>query len=311
MRRNCGISIQILLACSVFFFLPLAASATTQYPHIHTMDHHDVVYRQLQDDISRFNKAISRGKEPGPLTLYSVTVSKPQTLYTVAARLNLPYDALASLNGLDNPVKFHGEATLIVPGMPGIFVPHRPTGQFSRLLTAYFDKEKHTAYSRELVFHKNGSIEKGKFLIDRRFPSIVRAYFLKILFTYPLKEGILTSHYGNRINPVTGNFTHHNGIDIAAPQNSAVYAARAGTVITVQYDSILGNHVVIQHSGKYQTVYGHLRTFSIQNDDRVAAGDQIGTVGSTGMSTGPHLHFEIRSFGSPIDPEKLLPEGTK
>lgn len=112
--------------------------------------------------------------------------------------------------------------------------------------------------------------------------------------------------------PATGqisrNFTvGHEGIDIAAPRFSPIIATASGAVSDVGWDSLYGNYVVITHDENYSTFYGHLNSFNAKKDDRVSGGSIIGTVGSSGKSTSPHLHYEIRFRGRPVDPTGYIP----
>lgn len=107
-----------------------------------------------------------------------------------------------------------------------------------------------------------------------------------------------------RINPVDGVVRPHNGIDIAATQGSPVVAAMDGLVITAARSDTLGNYVVIDHGNGIITRYGHMERLLV-NKRKVTRGEQIGTVGSTGRSSGPHLHYELLVNGKPIDPTNL------
>lgn len=134
--------------------------------------------------------------------------------------------------------------------------------------------------------------------------------------------------YDNRLNdskrdenlphllPVIGQISQkfnetHKGIDIAAPMYSPIIAAAGGKVISVGWDSLYGNYVVIEHSINYKTFYGHLNSIFVKYGDMVSAGKIIGTLGSTGKSTSPHLHYEVIFQGQPVDPMVYLPENQK
>jgi murein DD-endopeptidase MepM/ murein hydrolase activator NlpD len=99
----------------------------------------------------------------------------------------------------------------------------------------------------------------------------------------------------------------HYGIDIAAPQFSPVIAAASGMVNGTGWDSLYGNYVVVEHNQNYSTFYGHLNSIAVLDGGRVNGGQVIGTVGSTGKSTSPHLHYEVRFRNEPVDPVGYLP----
>jgi murein DD-endopeptidase MepM/ murein hydrolase activator NlpD len=99
----------------------------------------------------------------------------------------------------------------------------------------------------------------------------------------------------------------HTGIDLAAPTGTPVYPAREGQVKETGYSEVYGNFILLQHSGDWQTLYGHLNSINVQLNQTVSYGMILGAVGSTGQSTGPHLHFEIRNRGIPRNPDSLLP----
>ncbi len=110
----------------------------------------------------------------------------------------------------------------------------------------------------------------------------------------PLKNITVYSPYGKRNITVNDkSYWWHNGVDLKAPLNTPVYAVDEGKVMIATYNNSYGYYVVLYH-GKYGTLYSHLRNYTVNSNDRVKAGDIIGYSGSSGDSTGPHLHFEIR-----------------
>lgn len=118
----------------------------------------------------------------------------------------------------------------------------------------------------------------------------------------PLIGAHLTSRYGMRWHPIRGGYRAHRGIDLAAPAGSPIYAPAAGVVSGAGWAGGYGISVILEHGGGLQTRYGHMSSFVVAVGQSVAAGSVIGYVGSTGLSTGPHLHYEIRSNGQSIDP---------
>ena len=114
----------------------------------------------------------------------------------------------------------------------------------------------------------------------------------------PTKGGVNTSSYGMRIHPVTGKSKMHTGLDIGAATGTNIVAAEAGTVIVSTYESGYGNYIVISHGGGMTTLYAHCSARLASVGQKVTRGQLIGKVGSTGLSTGPHLHFEVRINGA-------------
>ncbi len=124
-------------------------------------------------------------------------------------------------------------------------------------------------------------------------------------FSWPL-TGPITSPFGWRENPFGGGPEFHPGIDIGVPIGTTVCAAAAGTVIMAQWYGGYGNYVLIDNGNHYSTGYGHLSAIYVSVGQVVKKGQAIAASGSTGYSTGPHLHFEIRYYGKPIDPAPRL-----
>jgi murein DD-endopeptidase MepM/ murein hydrolase activator NlpD len=118
--------------------------------------------------------------------------------------------------------------------------------------------------------------------------------------------GPITSPYGYRTHPIFGDERLHTGIDIAAGYGAPVVAADSGTVVFAGVMSGYGNVIAIDHGGGLGTTYNHLSAFYVGTGQRVARGSSIGAVGCTGYCTGPHLHFEVRINGSPVDPMPYL-----
>jgi len=117
----------------------------------------------------------------------------------------------------------------------------------------------------------------------------------------------LTSHFGNRVDPFTGHLAMHEGIDFSADLGTAVIAAAPGLVIRSEWDPSFGNVVEIKHAENFMTRYAHLNKRLVSHNSHVQGGYRIGEVGSTGRSTGPHLHYEIFHYGKVINPAKVLP----
>ena len=124
-----------------------------------------------------------------------------------------------------------------------------------------------------------------------------------ISFMWPVpSSGRVTSYFGGREAPVAGASTSHKGIDIGAVSGSDIKAAAGGSVVIATYSTSAGNYIMISHGGGVYTVYMHMKSMAVSEGDEVSKGQVIGYVGSTGYSTGPHLHFGIRVDGNYVDP---------
>ena len=116
----------------------------------------------------------------------------------------------------------------------------------------------------------------------------------------------ITSLFGYRMHPILGYQKFHSGMDFGADSGTTIRAAAAGVVIFADWYGGYGNAVIVDHGGGITTLYGHTEGFYIANGQAVQKGQPIAAVGSTGLSTGPHLHFEVRKDGEPIDPAQFL-----
>lgn len=125
----------------------------------------------------------------------------------------------------------------------------------------------------------------------------------------PLATLFVTSPFGSRSAPLAGGSTQHNGIDYAAPIGTPVYSASSGTVTYAGVQQGYGNTVMVDGGGGVVTLYGHLSQILVSVGQSVSAGDQVALSGDTGNVTGPHLHFEVRVNGVPVDPTSMLGAG--
>ena len=116
----------------------------------------------------------------------------------------------------------------------------------------------------------------------------------------------ITSNYGGRSYPLDGSYNYHLGTDIGASYGTPVVSYQAGTVLIASYHWSYGNYVVVDHGNGLSTLYAHMSALTVSAGQSVSAGQQVGLVGSTGSSTGPHLHFEVRINGSNVDPAPYL-----
>lgn len=121
-------------------------------------------------------------------------------------------------------------------------------------------------------------------------------------------EGEVSSEFGNRVHPVSGETKFHNGIDIAADEGTKIFACEEGITDIAAFNDYSGKHVIISHEDGYTSSYSHMSYLLVTPGTKVKKGDVIGLVGSTGIATGPHLHFEIKKDGTCIDPKEIIKE---
>ncbi len=126
-------------------------------------------------------------------------------------------------------------------------------------------------------------------------------------FLFPTAAGtVLTSPYGYRTHPLTGNYTMHNGVDLANNSGTPIYATKSGCVTTAAYNYAYGYYVTINHMDGYSSLYGHMTNYIVSEGQYVTRGEVIGYMGSTGWSTGPHLHFTIYYNGATVNPMNYI-----
>lgn len=118
----------------------------------------------------------------------------------------------------------------------------------------------------------------------------------------PIEKGRYTSYFGYRTNPITGKWSFHTGLDIAAPEGTKIRCALPGTVTRIDEDSRAGKYIFVTHSDGFQTFYCHCSEIVAEVGMKLNKGETIALVGSTGWSTGPHLHFEVRKDNIRLNP---------
>jgi murein DD-endopeptidase MepM/ murein hydrolase activator NlpD len=138
--------------------------------------------------------------------------------------------------------------------------------------------------------------------VGRDVPLLV----FRLFSASPLACGTVTSGYGLRLAPIRGGLEFHDGVDLAAPEGTPIAAIAEGTVAEVGFGSGYGNYIVLQHGCNVKSLYAHCSTVFAQKGDEVKRGEVIAAVGSTGLSTGSHLHLQIEYRGRTIPPRRAV-----
>lgn len=162
------------------------------------------------------------------------------------------------------------------------------------------------SYTQDGESAKNQSLRRIPSAEDGEAVAVMSLFKDDGEITVPV-HGEITSEYGNRTNPVSGEYLMHSGVDIAAAQGAKIGAAYNGVVSEVGSNSVSGNYIGLVHTDGTETFYCHCSKIIAKKGDVVRAGETIALVGSTGRSTGPHLHFEIIFDGKSVNPLLYLP----
>lgn len=249
-------------------------------------------------------EAIMGGYTVPTLRIKTYVVKKGESLFSIAKRFNISIDAILSVNNMRDASILRIGTVLKIPNMNGIYYSVRKGDSLSSITTRYRVDMNKLVDVNEL---ESSVIYVGQklFIPGAALSEWERAEALGTLFKYPVR-GRLTSRMGFRIDPFTKRRAYHAGIDIANRIGTPVHASQSGKVIFSGYKGHYGKTVILSHQQGYSTVYGHLDKILVKKGQVVRQGDKIGTVGNTGRSTGPHLHFEIHRYRRIIDPLKLL-----
>ena len=287
-------------------FIPHYAEGQSSLPSITRLDTRDESFRQFISDVEAARRLMFSNRQDrfedliSSLTIYSYTPAEGEELIAIAARCSIPYGTLATLNRFSHFDDMKTGKPLLLPSAPGIFIPETPGTDFESLL--YSSRQGGALLS----IPREGRIERFRFIPGDDFSQTERIFFLNREFRSPLRQFRVTSNYGPRVNPVTGVRGVHQGLDLAAPEGTEVYAVRGGTVAALGEDPVLGKYVIVSHENNWVSLYGHLSAVTTTLRAAVQPGSIIGRVGSTGQSTGPHLHFELRQNGQTRDPARLI-----
>lgn len=232
------------------------------------------------------------------------TVKKGDSVSKIAADNGLSLDAIIASNNLYNARLLREGEVLRIPNMDGIPYTVVKGDSYQKIA----DKMN---VALEAILDANDiqsdDINAGEvlFLPGAKMRSDDLKMALGELFVYPVR-GRLTSSFGWRKDPFSGQRRYHSAIDLAANTGTPVKSAADGRVTSVAYSPVFGNYLIITHSGGFQSMYAHLNSVGVKEGDRVDQNDEVGTVGSTGRTTGAHLHFSIYKNGRAVNPLEYI-----
>lgn len=309
-KNNLSI-ILLLFFFSAFSYAQIIRVDSSKLPVINTPDFKDLVFRQFQEDADYNNRIFpdhktfdKNGNEKKLiLSFYKVNVPQNMDFLWFSSRMSPVYaDTTATLNRIGSADSSISGKTLLVSSFSGLFIPQKPQTAWEQML--YKQCITDGSINDSLFFEIDGQL--FYFFERNRFDATTYLFFKDVNMSSPLESNVLTSDFGYRISPINGKWKFHSGVDLASPLGSKVFACKAGEITQTGFNSTYGNFIIIQHYNNMTSLYAHLSEILVEKGQKVNGRTLIGKSGSTGASTGPHLHFELRKDGSPTDPGKLI-----
>jgi murein DD-endopeptidase MepM/ murein hydrolase activator NlpD len=242
--------------------------------------------------------------KPRMLLYSSYTVQKGDIIGNLAGSFGLSQDTLLSANGIRNSRLIQIGQVLRIPNQDGIFYTVK-TGDTLQSIAEKYQADFEAVRLANELFSSAVTTGTVLFIPGAHMDWVERQEINGDLFIWPI-AGYITSPYGFRKSPFSGSRQFHSGLDIGSPEGTAIRAAMSGRVSAVGYDDILGNYAVVSHHSGYRTLYGHMSVARVKSGAYVGTGERIGDVGSTGLSTGPHLHFTVYKNGKTVNPRTLM-----
>ena len=273
----------------------------------------------LEEHQRRLDETVALRKSAKPLVVSPYTVVGGDSLWSIAGKFNLDINTLLGCNELKDPDRLPPGATLQIPNQDGIFYLLRKGDTLKKIADRFGVYEEAILAANALDRQAVLEVGKTKLFLPAAKPitvvqqaeshgekeSITSTKKRPRGFVWPL-HGRINSPFGWRRDPFSRRRVFHTGLDIKAPYGRAIVAAKSGTVVYAGWMGGYGRVVVINHGGGYTTLYAHCSRLLVRQGQRVDARKVIARCGSTGRSTGTHLHFEVRRNNAPINPRSVL-----
>lgn len=252
----------------------------------------------ISDEIKNFTE---------PVTYSDYTVKSGESISSISKKFALSnISTLISVNNISNARALRSGQKIIIPSIDGIVHTVKKGDTLDKIATAnkvtieslldVNDISTEILTVGQRIFIPGVALDK-----DTLKQSLGELFIKPIAIKYRI-----SSAYGYRPDPFTGVRSFHTGLDMAVPQGTSIRSAMDGKVIDAGWNNVYGNYIIINHSNGYQTLYAHMTKYVVKLGQTVNQGTQIGFVGSTGYSTGPHLHFAVYKNGKHIDPATVL-----
>lgn len=242
-----------------------------------------------------------------PVSYQTYKVQKGDTISGITKKFGLSnISTLISVNDIGNVRQLASGQKLKIPSIDGIIYTIKNGDSLASIVSKYNVKLETLIDVNELESEVLVSGEQ-LFIPGAAMDSKSLKEAMGELFILPIKAKFRwTSPYGSRIDPIANVKSFHTGTDMACPTGTPIYASMSGTISTTGVNRVYGNYVIIDHGNGYQTLYAHMSKIIAKKGQWVSQGTKIGLVGSTGYSTGPHLHFTVYKNGKLINPMSVL-----
>ncbi len=247
--------------------------------------------------------------EDSVITYQTYRVKSGDMIGFIADAFDITQDTIISVNNIKQSRLIQPGQYLKIPSMPGIIYTVKKNGETPATIAEKYEvNAEKCALANYISLDSELKAGTSIFVPDAELDWATRQEINGDLFKKPIHARYwLSSKYGWRDSPFnTGKRTFHGGIDMAIATGTPVYAALDGTVSATGFNATYGNYVIITHHSGYKTLYGHLSSINCRKGNFVYTNTMIGRVGSTGMSTGPHLHFTVYKNGKTINPMTVL-----
>jgi len=254
---------------------------------------------KMSDDQMGVGGAYLPESKTTPLSTLDYYIKRGDSIHSISRRFGIDEATIIKLNDIAIPSKIVRGQKILIPNQNGIQEEVTRRNTLDKIAKKYdMDKD-------ELMRVNNLISERDAdkiFIPGMKYDGVSKQLLLGEYFTRPIRGGRFTSMFGYRIDPFTKKKSCHTGVDIAQKMGTKVYAAAPGKVIFTGTGNDYGNFIRVQHTSGYVSYYAHLSKIIAKKGDWVSTGTLIGLVGSTGRSTGPHLHYEIRKDNVRINP---------
>ncbi len=242
-----------------------------------------------------------------PVSYQTYTVRSGDTLGGITKRFGLTnLSTLIDVNGITNARSLHEGQKLRIPSVDGLMYTVSKGNSLTGL-SAKFNVPLEDLLDVNDLASQTLTVGQQLFIPGAKMDAAKLHEVLGDLFKIPITAAYrISSKFGWRPDPFTGVRSYHTGIDLACPEGTPIRAAMNGTVAFVGWSNVFGNYIIVNHPNGYQTLYGHLSASRVKKGQSVTQATVIGLVGSTGYSTGAHLHFTVYKNGRLVNPSSVL-----